>query len=91
MFITVLGLVIAAGIFAYIFLPYLLDWEHEAEGYTSVEDTHGALMTQLADLEYDFRAGKLREEDYKLLRQELELELLRDQEGHRDEQGTPGP
>ena len=82
--VTVLGLLIAAGVGAYIFLPYLLGWDKEVEARPpAVEDSREELLGQLADLEYDFRAGKLAEEDYKRLRRELEARLmkLKDREG----------
>lgn len=78
MLATVLGLLIAAGIGAYIFLPYLLGWDEETKGELLLtEDPREELMIQLADLEYDFRAGKLAEEDYRKLRREIEAQLLR--------------
>lgn len=91
MLITVLGLVIAAGVGAYIFVPYFFDWDKEDKGsYLVLEDSREALMTQLAELEYDFRSGKLLEADYKTLRLELELRLLASQE-ERGEQTSSGP
>lgn len=81
MFITVLGLGIAAAVGAYIFVPYLLEWGRESEASFEVADvSHDALMADLADLEYDFRAGKLLEEDYRILRQEIELKLFASQD-----------
>jgi len=98
MLITVLGLLIAAGVGAYIFLPYLLGWDKEVEERPpAAEDSREELLRQLADLEYDFRAGKLAEEDYKRLRRELEARLmkLREQEGEEahgaEGEGGPAP
>ncbi|MFQ6117012.1 MAG: hypothetical protein ACE5LQ_01960 [Candidatus Bipolaricaulia bacterium] len=88
---TVLGLLIAAGVGAYIFLPYLLGWDEEAkERLPVVEDPREELLVQLADLEYDFRAGKLAEEDYKRLRREIEARLMRQQESEEVHGGTDG-
>ena len=98
MLITVLGLLIAAGVGAYIFLPYLLGWDEEGgERLPATEDPREELMVQLADLEYDFRAGKLAQEDYRRLRREIEARLMRlkgDHEGeeaHGEADGRPAP
>jgi hypothetical protein len=96
MLITVLGLLIAAGVGAYIFLPYLLGWEEEAvERLPAAEDPREELMVQLADLEYDFRAGKLVEEDYRRLRREIEARLMMLESDHEevggDANGRPSP
>jgi len=87
MLITVLGLLIAAGVGAYIFLPYLLGWdEEERRRLPAAEDPREELMVQLADLEYDFRAGKLAREDYRRLRREIEARLMRLKGGHEGEE-----
>jgi hypothetical protein len=76
-----LGLLIAAAVGAYIFVPYLLDWDEQEGQEYAEEDLRDHFLTQLAELEYDFRAGKVGEADYRVLRRELEGRFPR---GNRD-------
>lgn len=84
MIVTVLGLLVSAAVGTYIFLPYFLGWDEERsarEEFVTLGDKKEGLMAELADLEYDFRTGKLGEEDYKRLRANLEVRLVELEEG----------
>lgn len=77
MFAPLIGLLIALVVGLYIFLPYFGE-EHAQEAPRKISDdtTREKLMTDLANLEYDFRSGKLDEAGYKQLRTSLEARLL---------------
>ncbi len=72
-----MGLLIAFAVGIYIFLPYFWEGEQPQEAPPKFDDDTGRekLMTDLANLEYDFRSGKLDEAGYKQLRTSLETRL----------------
>lgn len=77
MFAPLIGLLIALAVGLYIFLPYF--WEEQAQPAPQKvvgDEAREKLMTDLANLEYDFRSGKLDEAGYKLLRASLEAKLF---------------
>jgi hypothetical protein len=100
------GLAIALLVGMYVFGPYFERSEKEEDprsgrtyfelerrrGTTFVDrDPKEALMEELAQLEYDFRSGKLRPEDYEELGANLEERLLRLQSQSKTEgQGQEG-
>lgn len=80
--LMIAGLTVAGLVGAYIFWPYFEPGERPErrrdDMKTSVgDDPEEALMSELAQLEYDFRSGKLRPDDYEGLRADLETRLLR--------------
>jgi cytochrome c-type biogenesis protein CcmI len=94
--VMIAGLAVALLVGLYIFWPY---FEPERRRQTSFvgRDPKEALMAELAQLEYDFRSGKLHPEDYEQLRMDLEAQLLklqaqgsRREEASRDAQGGAG-
>jgi len=78
MFAPLIGLLLALAVGVYIFLPYF--WEEAApvpqRASGDSDETREKLMTDLANLEYDFRSGKLDEASYKSLRASVEAQLL---------------
>lgn|GEM_PF-3178373 len=85
MFAIFLGFILALGVGIYIFLPYLLDWEvPSGPRKSSTGELREALMSQLADLEYDFRCGKIHEDEYLILRKEIEVTLIKIMESHHE-------
>lgn len=75
-FASLIGLLIALAVGAYIFLPYFWEEQTLPGGATSGDEMREKLMTDLANLEYDFRSGKLDEASYQQLRVSLEARLL---------------
>jgi len=74
--VTWIGTLLILGVAAYLFLPYLLGWDRASEKpSTKSEDPREALLSNLADLVYDYKSGKISEEDYQRLRAELEAKL----------------
>lgn len=72
-----IGLLIAVAVGFYIFAPYF--WEEQAQRApqkVASDEVREKLMVDLANLEYDFRSGKLDEASYKSLRASLEAQLL---------------
>ncbi|MFQ5794111.1 MAG: c-type cytochrome biogenesis protein CcmI [Candidatus Bipolaricaulia bacterium] len=77
MFATTVGLLIAAAVGLYIFLPYFIGEEKQREeDPMDREIRREELMRELADLEYDLQTGKLRQADYEALRADLENQLV---------------
>jgi cytochrome c-type biogenesis protein CcmI len=76
MWLMVAGLVIALLTGLYIFWPYFEPEERRRAAFVG-RDPKETLMDELAQLEYDFRSGKIRPEDYEQLRADLEARLLR--------------
>ncbi len=74
--VTWIGTLLILGVAAYLFVPYFLGWDRaSAKPSTSPEDPREALLSNLADLVYDYKSGKISEEDYQRLRAELEAQL----------------
>lgn len=83
--LLVAGLAIALLVGMYIFWPYFEPERRRGTAFVG-RDPQEALMAELAQLEYDFRSGKVRPEDYEQLRADLEGQLLKLQEqGHEHE------
>jgi hypothetical protein len=84
MFSLIVGIIIASGVWAYLFLPYLLSrGPGRDDGPEAEEDLREQLMVQLAELEYDFKTGKMTREDYELLRRQTESVLFDMKDAHR--------
>ncbi len=74
--VSFLGILLIIGVAGYIFVPYLLGSDsHRAKEKTSKNDIKSSLLSSLADLVYDYKSGKISEEDYKKLRMEIEAKL----------------
>ncbi|GEM_PF-3847745 len=95
--LMIAGLAIALLVGIYVFGPYLGPGREPGAGRRREGGFVGrppreTLMEELAQLEYDFRSGKVRPEDYEPLRADLEERLLKLQgrtQGH-DEKGQEG-
>ena len=86
--LMIAGLAIALLVGMYIFWPYFEPERRRGTAFVG-RDPKEALMAELAQLEYDFRSGKVRPEDYEQLRADLEEQLLKLQgQGH--EKGQEG-
>lgn len=79
---------VSAGVILFVMLPVLRgDWaplESTEKEITDVEARKIAALRGLRDAEYDFRAGKLDQADYELLKSDLSrqaLEAIREESG----------
>jgi len=86
--LMVAGLAIALLVGMYIFWPYFEPERRRGTAFVG-RDPKEALMAELAQLEYDFRSGKVRPEDYEQLRADLEGQLLKLQEQGQEHEETP--
>lgn len=86
--LMVAGLVVALLMGLYIFWPFFEPEERRRASFVG-RDPKEVLMAELAQLEYDFRSGKIRPEDYEQLRVDVEARLLKLQEGE-DAEGAAG-
>ncbi len=75
--VTWIGTLLILGVAAYLFVPYILGWDRQAgkKSTKESEDPREVLLSNLADLVYDYKSGKISEEDYQRLRAELEAQL----------------
>lgn len=73
--ISILGILLIIGVAAYLFVPYFLGIENVQKEKTVNDDPKNALLSGLADLMYDYKSGKISEEDFKKLRMEIEAQL----------------
>ena len=89
--LMIAGLAIALLVGMYIFWPYFEPERRRGTAFVG-RDPKEALMAELAQLEYDFRSGKVRPEDYEQLRADLEEQLLKLQgrAQEHDEKGQEG-
>ncbi len=86
------GGLLATAVVLYILLPIVRGLEaplHRMEE-EETEDQHRrrVALSALRDVEYDYATGKLDEEDYRDLKEELSVEALRILEGARDRQAA---
>lgn len=69
------ALVLATGVVAYVLYPVVAGVEAPLEGSddetTDAEHRKRAALTALGDVEHDFHAGKLDEEDYRAVKRRL--------------------
>ncbi len=88
--VVIAGLAIALLVGVYIFWPYF-EPERRRQAVFVGRDPKETLMAELAQLEYDFRSGKIRPEDYEQLRMDLEAQLLKLQArgGQREREEAP--
>lgn len=89
---------VAAGVILFVMLPVLRgDWaamERSDDEVTEVDARKQAALRGLRDAEYDFRSGKIDQEDYQLLKSDLARQALEamDEENpvdHASNAGTP--
>jgi len=81
MSLTLLGLLLAAGVVLFVLHPVILGKEapieRTEEEITDAQHRKKISLLALRDIEYDFHAGKLDEVDYIAMKQELSLEALK--------------
>ena len=80
---------VAAGVVLFVLLPILRgDWaalESSDDEITEVDARKQAALRGLRDAEYDFRSGKIDQEDYQVLKSDLARQALEaiEEEGER--------
>lgn len=84
--ISILGILLIIGVAAYLFLPYFLGIDNIQKEKNINDDPKNALLSSLADLMYDYKSGKISEEDFKRLRMEIEAQLYALEHPESDEQ-----
>jgi len=85
--VSILGILLIIGVAAYLFVPYFLGIDNvQKEKPIKNDDPKSSLLSSLADLMYDYKSGKISEEDFKKLRMEIEAQLYALEHPESDEQ-----